>query len=276
MVSKSFVVVWLLLFVLAAALPAVAMPSVSETRVFSLAEDTVGVDLRGFNGSIYWLEADGPARVELELEVRGFLQGAMERMLQDIVVRQETDAEGTLTIEAEAPAGRFGATQASAVFRFYGPADAVDTFRGVTSNGSLGVERFAADLDLRTSNGGVDLGTGRGVVDIRTSNGRVELEHVELTGSSSVRTSNGRISGRVLLPDTGEHTFRTSNGSVELQLSGNLGGAFALSTSNGTAQLRLADIDLELEGRDIRYGHAEEGPVLTVETSNGNIRVTDF
>ncbi len=250
-----------------------AMPSVTETRVFTLEDSYLAVDLRGFNGSMEWVETEGPPRVELEMEVRGFLEGAMKRMLEDFEVLVDT-ARDTLTIEVNPPSKRFGATQASAVFRFFAPAEAVETFRAVTSNGSIRVDGFAADLDLRTSNGGITLGVGRGVVDAHTSNGRVELEFVEFTGSSSVRTSNGSIRGQMVLPDEGYYTFRTSNGSVELQLSGNLNGLFEMRTSNGTARLRLGD--MELESRDIRYQGEDAGPIFTVETSNGNIRVTEF
>lgn len=163
-----------------------------------------------------------------------------------------------------------------------------------TSNGSVRVSRLQGSLDVTTSNGRVEVRELAGPAVVHTSNGAVDVEEVQ--GSLDITTSNGRITARLTKPEPQRPVrLESSNGSVELTMNELNDNPVRVRTSNSSVTMRLpasvnaqlsantsnsnisSDFDVTTRGT-LNKHHLEGtigrgGPLLSVSTSNGSIRL---
>ena len=161
-----------------------------------------------------------------------------------------------------------------------------------TSNGQIHVTGLRGSLDAQTSNGSVELVGVEGDVVAHTSNGRIRAER--LNGTLEATTSNGPVNAEIARTDRPVHV-ETSNGPVELTLPANYNRDVRVSTNNGGITLRLpaalnahvmartsnssitTDFEIRVQGEfnknhmDATIGNG--GPLIDLNTSNGNIRL---
>jgi hypothetical protein len=124
-----------------------------------------------------------------------------------------------------------------------------------------------------TSNGAISL-SGVGDVDVRTDNGAVTLE--EVTGTVTVRSSNGKIEGRGL--GGGPIEARTDNGAIDLTLA--TPQDVQAETSNGAITITVPDgsyqVSAETGNGSTNIGVADDPAgehLLELTTDNGSITV---
>lgn len=263
------------ILVLAIGSSASAAGRISETQEFLIPHGVSSIDLTGYNGSITWVPVESGAqpRILAVKEVQGLFLGAMEEMLGNISV-QDDSSGSEIVLEALQPRHLLGVTSQVA-FTVYASPEQIKRFKGRTSNGAIRVKvEYNGLLDLKTSNGAITLDYGSGMVSLRTSNGAIDLGQVRLTDSSSVLTSNGRIEGAPIFPLHGEYLFETSNGRIELKMPFDTPGTFDVSTSNGKVDFCLGPESVSgQKSVSIRRG---QGPSIKVRTSNGYIGISGF
>jgi len=241
--------------------------------------------VENFNGSI---EITGHEQdlVEIEGTKYAATEAAMKAMEIDIV-----SSGDSIRIRTIRPSGHH--SNMGARYRIRAPASAT-LDRVISSNGAIRTTGIRAGLRLETSNGRVEVEDTEGPMEIRTSNGAIRV--VNARGSIDARTSNGSIT--VSLPEPAEGSpleLHTSNGHVELTIGVLRRNDISVSTSNGSITVRLpeplaaevrartsnASITNEFEGAfrgrsDRRYLEGTigaGGPLLTLTTSNGSIRL---
>lgn len=263
------ILVFVLGVLLLVSVPGLASPLVTVER-YPVTGDIVSVELSGYNGTIEFspIPPDQAGYVEVEKRVGGFSAPAMERYLEEITIEQQQRGS-YLTLATKQPRSILGVTSSSVSFTLYAPVEQIKEFRARTSNGKIHVPAFDGKLDLRTSNGQISLKSVQGIVDAHTSNGAIDILDVSLTGSSSFRTSNGRIGATVRLAPGHRYAFETSNGAIELRIPTTTEGRFDLTTSNGSCTVSLGEY--YLEGRRLNLQKGEASTSIRVSTSNGNI-----
>jgi hypothetical protein len=216
-------------------------------------------------------------------------ESAMKAIKVDIV-----SSGDSLRIRTIAPSGRWGNMGARYVIRV---PRKTSLERIESSNGRIGVSGLDATARLETSNGSIEASDVSGPVSLRTSNGSVRAERI--SKGLEARTSNGAIRANLGSPmESGTVRLTTSNGSVELAMTDFKTQDVVITTSNGSITVRLpgsvsADVkastsnssitnefDSAFKGRSEK--HALEGtigsggPLLTLTTSNGGIRLLRF
>jgi len=162
-----------------------------------------------------------------------------------------------------------------------------------TSNGHVEVRRLKGSLNAETSNGPVELDDIDGAVDVRTSNGHVRAEGIrgaldattsnssihavldKVDGAVRVQSSNGGID--LSLPPNTQSAVRahTSNSGITLHLPGEVNARLSAGTSNASIS---SDFEMRMRG-EISKHHIEGtigngGPLIDLDTSNGQIRIT--
>lgn len=248
---------------------------VGKREDIPLSSEINALELQGFNGSIKWVPVDGGgARIVVEKEVRGLNAGVLDDVLEEIKV-ESTSSQGKLVLRAINPRRSFGLFSVQVRFTVYASPEQIGDFQARTSNGAITVDvPFSGKLHLKTANGRVVLRSGSGEVQITTSNGRVELGKFIFQGSSTVRTSNGGISGQVEFPEDGSYTFQTTNGSIELRVPHDTPGSFQATTSNGGVEFRVGND--HMEGSKQVEVRRSASPSVKVSTSNGTIEVLGY
>ena len=162
-----------------------------------------------------------------------------------------------------------------------------------TSNGHVEVRRLKGTLNAETSNGPVELQDIDGAVEIRTSNGHIRADGIrgaldattsnssihamldKVDGSVRVQSSNGGID--LTLPPNTQAAVRahTSNNGITLHLPGDVNARLSAGTSNSSIS---TDFEMRMRG-EISKHHIEGtigngGPLIDLDTSNGQIRIT--
>ena len=138
-----------------------------------------------------------------------------------------------------------------------------------SSNSDITVYGMEGDVVAATSHGRLSVQTG-GLVHLNTSNGRVDLE----TGSGgSARTSNGDIFTTVSQADITALSLDTSNGDVIVYLPEDAGFLLELTTSNG--EIDLEQLGFGISGREFSGPINGGGPLIRVQTSNGDIKIRE-
>lgn len=259
------------------------------------------IDLENFNGSI---EVTGWDKESVEIHGTKY---ASNKELLDAVKIDIQSAPDTLRIRAVKPMDRRG--NCGAKFVISAPRKAV-LDRVVSSNGSIRLQQLEGMARLRTTNGSIRATGLSGGLDATTSNGAMELqdfrgEAVLRTSNGSIRadgvrgrfeasTSNGGIEARVVEADhpvrltttngritltldgwkNSDVTAATTNSSITVRLPGTVNARLKASTSNGAV---TSDFDVRREGGDsktkLEGTIGSGGPVLSLSSSNGSIRV---
>ena len=242
---------------------------------FFLGSEVNAIELHSFSGSISWLALEGDRPyIVAEKEVRGLSSGAVDEVLEALVVKSTT-SQGKMVLRAEKPVLPSSLVNAQVRFKLYASPEQIGELCAKTSHGAIAVEvAFHAKLDLRTANGSIVLQSGRGQVTAATSNGRVEFGRLLLEGSSSVRTSNGRIVGQTEFSQDGTYLFETSNGAIELRVPHDTPGSFRATTSNGKVTFHVGE-DQITGSRDVAVQRGE-GPSVRLATSNGRVSVVGY
>lgn len=253
--------------------PYLGSEKVTQVEQLPLGPAIRSISLTGYNGAIRWmpLELGVQPYVVVEKEVQGSSEEVIRPYLDSMSVEDRSTGSHAVFCAIQPPRPS-GVRTSQIKFTLYASPDQIDVFQAQTSNGRIQIHTaFTCVLDLRTKNGRIQLSSGSGSVQLSASNGRVELGQIHLTNSSTVTTSNGRISGIVTFPPHGEFVFATSNGSVDLEIPEDTKGSFNLSTSNGRADLSLGHTIIKGQ-RNIVVSH-ESGPSIKINTSNGHISV---
>ena len=181
-------------------------------------------------------------------------------------------------IQAQAPTQSEAASLASAVRIETGGgsvrADGPDTRdnRGWSVSYEISAPR-QIDLDLETVNGGLAVDGIRGDLDLNTTNGGISLTGV--AGEVRGETTNGGIN--VALAGSGWSgeglDLRTTNGGINLSLPANFNARLVASTVHGGVE---TDFPITVQGRIGRRVDAvlgSGGPMVSLTTTNGGIRI---
>lgn len=169
------------------------------------------------------------------------------------------------------------------------------SFRLATSNGPARVFRVQGPLDLSTSNGGIEVTDIAGNTILRTSNGPIRADNIR--GAFEASTSNAGITARLADPEPDSAIrLKTSNGGIELALDSIKNNSISAGTSNSGITLRLpstlnaavrastshgsVDSDYAVNMRAGKISKTSidgtigsGGPTISLDTSNGNIRI---
>lgn len=162
-----------------------------------------------------------------------------------------------------------------------------------TSNGRIRAARLEGDIEATTSNGAIELTGCSGAAILKTSNGRIQADG--LRGPLEATTSNARIEARLLEASGSQPVkLRTSNGPIQLTLEKPPATDVVLTTSNGSitfrapaplaANVKASTSNGEISsGFDVQGGERAKtrltgtigggGPLVELETSNGDIRL---
>ncbi len=248
---------------------------ITKTETLALDPQMSRISISVHNGFIRWLplEEGAEPRLVLEKEASGNSAEAIEEYLDQVAIQRHTSGTHTL-FTALKPPRPSGVRPVKASFILYASSQQIEDFQAQTSNGRIVISpEFKCNLDLQSRNGRIEVHSGQGEVRLSTSNGRIELGRVRLAGTSTVTTSNGRITGEIDFAEGGNHVFQTSNGSVNLRIPTDTRGSFDLATSNGGIDFRLGKE--VITGRR-RFSFSNGTKVtLRVRTSNGSISLTD-
>lgn len=231
------------------------------------------ISLNGYNGPITWIPVESPkeAKVVVEKVVRGSISSALEKFSGGIRIEDHSSGSN-LILMATRPNRLFGVTTSEVRFTVYASPKQIEEFHARTSNGIIKIEaEFNGLLDLKTSNGAISLRSGTGEIHLKTSNGNIDLGKLQLTNSSSIKTSNGQLSGIVSFPVAGNFSFENSNGRINLKMPYDTQGLFDISTSNGTVDFRLGR-DVITKQRKVFITRGSR-PSIRIKTSNGNIKI---
>jgi Toastrack DUF4097 len=224
------------------------------------------------------------------VDISGAKYASSEQVLKALKL-DIVPSSDSVRIRTVAPSGHWGNMGARYVIRV---PRRTSLERIETSNGSVQVSQIDAAARLETSNGRIEASDVSGPVTLRTSNGSVRAERVRK--GLEARTSNGSIRADLSeAAEGGTVRLTTSNGSVELSVQGLKNQDVVVSTSNGSITVRLpgsisADVKADTsnssitnEFTDAFKGRSEKhslegtigagGPMLTLSTSNGSIRL---
>ncbi len=143
-----------------------------------------------------------------------------------------------------------------------------------TSNGPVSAENITGNLHIETSSDNVSLKNVYGEVYVDSSNGEILLDNCNFTGTRNVlETSNGSITGNLILPEKGRLTIDTSNGSIRLFLPAYSNARFTADTSNGVISFENIPVTFTKDDKRYKEGYLNsgEGVTLELDTSNGSI-----
>ncbi|NIT55064.1 MAG: DUF4097 family beta strand repeat protein [Aliifodinibius sp.] len=137
---------------------------------------------------------------------------------------------------------------------------------------SLRVPR-SCHLRISSTNGTIAVMEVTGNMSLKTTNGKIRADRVG--GAVYARTTNGSIEGVLTSFEEAEDLeFTTTNGSVNVTLPQESRFDLRAKTTNGSIS---TDFPIEIEGRydqkRIRAKINGGGPLLYLETTNGNIRL---
>ncbi|MBP1766252.1 MAG: hypothetical protein H6P98_367 [Candidatus Aminicenantes bacterium] len=126
-----------------------------------------------------------------------------------------------------------------------------------TTNGSVHVEDASGNLRLETTNGDVEAVRIAGPVDAHTTNGDITLELTKLEAAVTAETTNGGV------------TLRLGGGQET-------NGLFEAETTNGSLSFDIPVTmqSLEKSRRHLRGQIGQGGPLVSLKTVNGSIRLT--
>jgi DUF4097 and DUF4098 domain-containing protein YvlB len=221
------------------------------------------IDISTLNGDIAVHPVDGDSIVaEITIETFGG-SGA----LGDVKAVFTPGARARL--EASGPSGLFGAATISLDV---GIPRSVTVGNLETTNGDLSSVGMTHDGLLEATNGDVSMSACAGTARLGTTNGDLSV-----SGGNLIVLEASGMNGDVMievggLPANGA-TFETTNGSVNASLPAGLSCVVEMSTTNGdegVSGLQFSG-DLDDDGR-ITIGRG--GPVLTLETVNGDVELS--
>ncbi len=143
-----------------------------------------------------------------------------------------------------------------------------------TSSGSITADQIENDVEADASSGDIRLGFGgsQGRVDAETSSGSIVVEGIDGAVEIDATSGNVRMSFARL---TGDSSIETSSGELTVALPEDSDFDLDISTSSGNIAV---DFPVTMRGDmgsdDVEGSVGNGGPVLELDSSSGNIRVT--
>ena len=128
--------------------------------------------------------------------------------------------------------------------------------QAITRNGGVSAEEIEGDLDFEAMNGGISVENVAGDVRGETTNGGV---HASLSGRS--------WRGKGL-------NLRTMNGGVNLTIPRDYNASLETGTTNGGMRIEFPITVQGLIGKRIRTQLGTGGPLVSVTTTNGGVKVS--
>ncbi len=162
--------------------------------------------------------------------------------------------------------------------------------RLASTDGAIAVKGIEGGVELHTENGRLTLDQIKGSVNASTENGRVSLTNIQ--GDVRVATVNGAITcsgivgvadlrsvnGSIRALDAGDQTLacRSSSGSIEVDLTKHHACGLDIHSLQGRVECPLSlDAPAERNNHTVRGTLRGGGPVLSLATDNGRIRVSE-
>ncbi len=126
-----------------------------------------------------------------------------------------------------------------------------------TTNGSVTVKDAAGELKAYTTNGGIQVDGFEGKLATETTNGNIRLEGLTFKDGLSAETTNGSITLAIAAPETlnADLLARTTNGHITVDFPVTLKN---LSQSKHRVEAKIG----------------QGGPKISLETTNGSIKIT--
>jgi hypothetical protein len=246
-------------------LVATACQKLTEVRIEKYSSPGCSsIDVSILNGDISVHPVDGDSIVaEITIETFGG-SGA----LRDVKVVFTPGARARL--EASGPSGLFGAATISLDV---GIPRSIVVGSLETTNGDVSSVGMTHDGLLETTNGDVSMAACAGTARLGTTNGDLSV-----SGGSLIVLEASGTNGDVMidaggLPTNGA-TFETTNGSVRVSLPAGLGCVVEMSTTNGDAIVTGLQFSGDLGDKGGRITIGRGGPLLTLETVNGDVELS--
>lgn len=130
------------------------------------------------------------------------------------------------------------------------------------TGGVVSVEDVKGNIQVDATHSNIELDSTEGQVELTTSTGNIELSDVQLSGSSSLKASNGNINFAGSLDPYGNYDFETASGSTDITLPDS--SAFHLTTFSNNS--------VENEFHSTSVGDGQQAG-LTVHAGNGYIAI---
>ncbi|OGG06695.1 MAG: hypothetical protein A3F83_07525 [Candidatus Glassbacteria bacterium RIFCSPLOWO2_12_FULL_58_11] len=146
-------------------------------------------------------------------------------------------------------------------------------FDARTSGGTIMAGGLNGEGSLSTSGGGIRVKSGNGRLTVKTSGGSITVNGMQ--GSLNAYTSGGSIEAELTSQPSGDCELKTSGGGIRFSLPRASNARIDANTSGGSVSTDLP-VTVEGEvGRNSLEGRlGQGGPLLTLKTSGGNIRIS--
>lgn len=221
-----------------------------STRTYTIAAGG-SLEIANVNGTINASPGDGKeVRVRIERIAKASTDESARDLLKTIEIVETTSAD-KVRIETRVPKRSWGRSGHEVRYWVNVPKGLAVSFE--TVNGGVRLENLDNQIVASTTNGGVRGSGLRGAVKAGTTNGGVTIEMAAVTADIELETTNGGI--RLQLPaDAGANLdVRCTNGGISLadfKFEGEQSRRRATGTINGG------------------------GPRVSIETTNGGIRIS--
>jgi len=142
-----------------------------------------------------------------------------------------------------------------------------------TEGGNLKFNGIQGKVDGQTEGGNVEAVACHNDVQLRTEGGNIAIE--QFTGNGlQARTEGGSIVAEFAVPPRSDSTLRTEGGNVTVKIPETAAVNLDAHTDGGTTRTDLpVQIQGRLDGQTLRGTINGGGPLLTLATEGGNIRV---
>ena len=142
-----------------------------------------------------------------------------------------------------------------------------------TANGDVVVREVGGDVRASTTNGDARAIDVDGYVSVRSSNGDAEARGT--TGLSGARSANGRVRVEVYAL-RGATDVTVGNGDVEAGVAPDLDASVLATVGNGDLDVEVELDDASVSERQVRGRLGDGGPLLTLTSANGDVRLYEL
>jgi DUF4097 and DUF4098 domain-containing protein YvlB len=224
-------------------------PRFCEIRNFTLRpESKIFVDGRENGGVSFHGWDRNEVKVVAMIQAHGDSDSDAESMARQVRV---STSGGRISAEGPSRERRGGW---SVSYDIYVPTRS--NLEAITRNGGVSAEAIEGDLDFEAQNGGISIENVAGDVRGETTNGGI---NASLSGRS--------WRGRGL-------NLRTTNGGVNLSIPRDYNASLETGTTNGGMRIDFPITVQGLIGKRIRTQLGSGGPLVSVTTTNGGVRVS--
>ena len=140
-----------------------------------------------------------------------------------------------------------------------------------TSGGSIRIGEVDGEVRATTSGGSIHISRAQGSVQAKTSGGSIKVD--EVLGPIEAQTSGGSIRAQLSQQPHGPCRLKTSGGNVEITLAADIGLQVDARTSGGRVSTDFPVSQGTLDKNSLKAPINGGGPLLTLRTSGGSIRL---